>query len=89
MLTRLLPTGRGQPHTLFDQHWQRQFREIRSRTGRQVTTAQELYDVVTRALRESGAFSPEQAESLRLMFSDELFGRLRLTPDQQLRMPGT
>jgi hypothetical protein len=89
MLTRLLPTGRGQPHTVFDQHWQRQFREIRSRTGRQFTTAQELYDVVSRSLTESGAFSPQQAESLRLMFSDELFGRLRLAPDTQLRMPGT
>jgi hypothetical protein len=88
MLTRLLPTGQGHQHTLFDQHWQRQFSQIHAQTGRGHTTAGELYEVTTNALKNSGAFPPEQAESLRLMLSDELFGRLGLSAGTPLRMPG-
>ena len=53
MITRFLPTGRGHAHTLFDQHWQAQFRAIRDATGRTQTTAQELAEVTGRAARQS------------------------------------
>lgn len=89
MITRLLPTGRGQSHTLFDQNWQAQFRQIQQATGRTTTTAQELADVVARAARQSGAFSPAEAESVVQLIHEDLFVNLGLSPTQALRIPGT
>jgi hypothetical protein len=89
MITRILPTGRGHAHTLFDAFWQREFKEITERTGRTTTTAQELYEVIARAARESGAFSRAEAESVVGLAYDDLFRQLGLLPNQELRMPGT
>jgi hypothetical protein len=88
MITRFLPTGRGHAHTIFDQHWQAEFRQIRVATGRTTTTAQELFDVTERAARLSGAFSPAEAESMVQLIHEDLFVNLRLSPNQLLRMPG-
>jgi len=88
MITRFLPTGRGHAHTLFDQHWQAQYRAIRSATGRTTTTAQELYEVTATAARQSGAFSPAEAQSVADLVMNDLFFQLRLSPTQTLRMPG-
>jgi hypothetical protein len=89
MITRFLPTGRGHSHTVFDQHWQAQFRAIRDATGRTQTTAQELAEVTGRAARQSGAFSAAEAESVAQLVINDLFFQLRLSPNQPLRMPGT
>jgi hypothetical protein len=89
MITRYLWTGRGHPHTVFDQHWQQQFRQIRASTGRTTTTAQELRDVVARAARESGAFPVAEAESVVQLITEDLFVQLGLSPNQVLRMPGS
>lgn len=89
LFVRLLPTGRGHAHTVFDQHWQAAFRQIRQTTGRTTTTAREVYEVVTDALRNSGAFTPSEAEAYRLLLSEELFNRLGLLPTDPMRMPGT
>lgn len=89
MITRILPTGRGHVHTMFDQSWQREFREIRRLTGRTTTTAREVSEVTARAARNSGAFSSAEAESMVDLIHEDLFVRLGLSPDQVLRMPGT
>ena len=89
MITRLLPTGRGQSHTVFDQFWQAEFRQIRQVTGRTTTTAQELFEVTERAARQSGAFTPAEAESMVQLIYEDLYVNLRLSPNQPLRMPGT
>lgn len=89
MITRFLPTGRGHAHTLFDQHWQRQFREIRAQTGRTTITARELEEVTARAARQSGAFSSAEAESVVELIKNDLYFQLKLSPSQILRMPGT
>jgi len=89
MITRIAPTGRGHTHTVFDQFWQRDYREIRRHTGRTTTTARELSEVIARAARESGAFSRAEAESMVGLIHEDLFVRLGLSPDQVLRMPGT
>lgn len=88
MITRFLPTGRGHAHTVFDQHWQAQFRAIHNATGRTTTTAQELAEVTARAARQSGAFLPDEAESMAQLVINDLFFQLRLAPSQPLRMPG-
>ena len=88
MITRFLPTGRGHPHTLFDQHWQAEFRRIHNQTGRRTTTAQELAEVTERAARQSGAFPPAEEESVVWLIHEDLFVQLGLSPNQVLRMPG-
>jgi Pre-toxin TG len=88
MITRLLPTGKGHTHTLFDQNWQREFAEISRQSGRTTTTAQELFDVVERAARKPGVFAPAEAESVVQLIHEDLFVRLNLNPDQVLRIPG-
>jgi hypothetical protein len=88
MITRFLPTGRGQTHTVFDQAWQAEFREILN-SGRTTTTAQEVYDVVSRAAMNSGAFSPAEGRSISALVANDLFLQLRLSPTTQLRVPGS
>jgi hypothetical protein len=89
MITRLLPTGRGQKHTVFDQHWQAQFREIQQRTGRNWTTVAEVTEVVSRAARESGAFNPGEAESMSQLLHEDMKVQMGLSDSDVLRMPGT
>jgi hypothetical protein len=89
MITRLLSTGRGHSHTIFDQFWQAEFRQIRQVTGRTTTTAQELFEVTARAARQSGAFTPAEAESMVQLIHEDLYVNLALSPNQVLRMPGT
>jgi tellurite resistance protein len=88
MITRFLPTGRGQTHTVFDQAWQAEFREILN-SGRTTTTAQEVYDVVSRAAMNSGAFSPAEGRSISALVANDLFLQLGLSPTTQLRVPGS
>ena len=88
MITKFLPTGKGHAHTVFDQYWQQEFRVIAQTTGRTTTTAQEVAEVVGRAARQSGAFSPAEAESISQLVIGDLFFQLGLSPNQVLRMPG-
>jgi hypothetical protein len=88
MITRLLPTGRGHKHTLFDQHWQAQFREIRERTGRNWTTVEEVTKVVSKAARESGAFTAGEAESMVQLLHEDMKVQMGLLDTDVLRMPG-
>jgi hypothetical protein len=87
MITRILPTGKGHQHTLFDQFWQREFRAIRKATNRTETTAGELQAILERAARESGAFSPIEAESMIGLMHEDLYVQLGLTPGSALAMP--
>jgi hypothetical protein len=87
-ITRILPTGRGHAHTVFDQAWQRGFEQIRRETGRTRTTAGEMYEVLARAARQSGAFSPAEAESMVAYIRDDIFVTHGLSETQDLPMPG-
>jgi len=88
MITRFLPTGRGHPHTVFDQAWQREYDAIFRQTGRTTTTAKELEEVVGRAARTSGAFSAAEGESVAQLIKNDLYFQLGLSSDTVLRMPG-
>jgi len=89
MVTRLLPTGRGHAHTVFDQAWQREFRQIRATTGQSQITAREFAQVIERAARNSGAFSAAEAETVAAMIIDDLYFRLNLQPTSMVRIPGS
>jgi hypothetical protein len=88
MITRFLSTGRGHAHTVFDQFWQRECAALRA-TGRTTMTAQELHDMIGRAARQSGAFSPEVGESVAQLATNDLFIQLGMSPNQLLRIPGS
>lgn len=87
MITRILPTGKGHIHTVFDKYWENLFRQFRQR-GIERITAQQTFEVLARAARESGAFSREEAESMVGLIHDELFKHLGLSPNQIIGVPG-
>jgi hypothetical protein len=87
MISRLLPTGRGHVHTVFDGFWQADFRNIVRSSGRTTTTAIETFDVVSRAARR--AFPPAEAESVIQLLHEDMYVRLGLSPTSVLRIPGT
>ncbi len=84
MFTRLLPTGKGHPHTLFDQFWQREFSAM---SGTETTVA-EAEQVLMRAARESGAFSAAEAESMALLIRNDFRFQLGLKDADVVRIPG-
>ncbi|WP_238192474.1 eCIS core domain-containing protein [Methylobacterium frigidaeris] len=84
MVTRLLPTGKGHAHTLFDQFWQREFRAM---SGTHTTVA-EAEQVLVRAARESGAFSAAEAESMAALIRNDFRFQLDLKDTDVVRIPG-
>lgn len=89
LVARMMVTGKGHQHTVFDAHWQATFRQIRQATGRTTTTAQEVFDVVSDAMCNSGAFSPAEAETMVQLLRSELFLTHGLSPNSPMRMPGS
>ncbi|WP_210206991.1 DUF4157 domain-containing protein [Methylobacterium currus] len=84
MVTRLLPTGKGHSHTLFDQFWQREFKAM---SGTHTTVA-EAEKVLMRAARQSGAFSPAEAESMAALIQNDFRFQLGLKDTDVVRIPG-
>lgn len=89
MVTRLLDTGRGRRHTVFDQHWQRSFRAIRDADPSATTVpAEVVYEVVRDAAFNSGAFSREEAMSTSALLYEQMFVTEGFDRDTPLRLPG-
>lgn len=74
-------------HRAFDRMWKDDFNELR-RQGRTDVTTQEVFDIVSRAIDESGSFEPGIAESMKHHLQDELFNQMGLSNDSLLRLPG-
>ena len=86
MQTRLLVTGKGRVHTLYDQEVLRVLKRIRGQ-GRSTITAGELADIQKAAARTSGAFTQSEALAYEYLIDHDLFFTLGLNRNTTLTIP--
>ena len=88
LFTRFMPSGKGHKHYQFDQHWQRSLRKISKETGKEAISVAELEQVMIDAIDKSGAFTPEEAVSMKELVKEDLYVQMKLSPDSMVLLPG-
>ena len=73
-------------HRAMDAQWQKACRDMAA-AGRKDMTVRELYNEVSKAIRNTDGLTTQQKGTLESMLHQELYGTMGLKPDDAVRLP--